>query len=114
MIAIPTPPSAHKVGLNKSQNHVLIGDCGVRLVLNAQNRGDKHMIRSQKKILVAAAVAGLVGGVMAEAKLANGSHAQTIAGRHVSSNTTTNNSCGGKDGCGGKGGCSSKTNSLAN
>lgn len=72
------------------------------------------MTRSQKKILVAAAVAGLAGGVMAEAKLANGSHAQATAGRQVFSNTTTNNSCSGKDGCGGKNGCSSKTNSLAN
>ena len=58
------------------------------------------MKKSQKAVLVTAAVAGLVGGVIAHAggKAANGQN-QIVAGKAAPANDTIKMSC---NGCGGK------------
>jgi hypothetical protein len=58
------------------------------------------MNKSQKTLLVTAAVAGLVGGIMAHAKIsATNSQNQTVVGKPVPVNDTIKMSC---NGCGGK------------
>lgn len=69
------------------------------------------MTTTQKRLLAAAAIAGLVGGAVAQAKLTNNSQLQKMAGKQMSScarSVNDGNSCSGKGGCGG----SSKTNST--
>jgi len=61
---------------------------------------DKIMNKSQKALLVTAALAGLVGGVMAQAKMnAPDRQNQSVAGKPAPANDTIKMSC---NGCGGK------------
>lgn len=59
------------------------------------------MNKSQKAVLVTAAVAGLVGGVLAHASInqAANSQSQNVAGKPAPANDTIKMSC---NGCGGK------------
>jgi hypothetical protein len=58
------------------------------------------MNKTQKTLLVTAAVAGLVGGVMANAKVnAAGGQSQNVAGKQAPAKDTIKMSC---NGCGGK------------
>ena len=58
------------------------------------------MNKTQKTLLVTAAVAGLVGGVMANAKVNAGTgQSQNVAGKQAPAKDTIKMSC---NGCGGK------------
>jgi hypothetical protein len=60
------------------------------------------MNKTQKTLLVSAAIAGLVGGALARAKLTDNNQNPSLAGKQASSVSGDKASC---NGCGGKGGC---------
>ena len=62
------------------------------------------MKKSQKNLLVAAAIAGLAVGAVAKDKVAGNDQIQHPAGKQVTNNFRVLNSCNG---------CSGKTNSVA-
>lgn len=62
------------------------------------------MTKTQKTLLVTAAITGLVAGAVAKAKVAQNGQSQNLAGKPVSGETLSRNSCNG---------CSAKTNSVA-
>jgi hypothetical protein len=68
------------------------------------------MNKTQKTLLVTAAITGLVAGAVAKAKTTDNHQNSNLAGKQASSRTvdlTGCNSCSGKGGCG-----SSKTNKV--
>ena len=70
------------------------------------------MNKTQKTLLVSAAIAGLVGGAVAKAKLSDNNQHSNAAGKQAASASVDRASC---NGCGGKGGCggsSGKTNKV--
>jgi hypothetical protein len=73
-----------------------------------QGKSPEDMTKTQKRLLAAAAIAGLVGGAVAKGKMISDTQIQAMAGKQTSSFDRNLNGC---NGCGGKGGCSSKTNS---
>jgi hypothetical protein len=74
------------------------------------------MNKTSKALLVSAAVAGLVGGAVAKAKLTDNNQNPNLAGKQASSASVDRascNSCGGKGGCGGTNSSSDgKTNKV--
>jgi hypothetical protein len=76
-----------------------------------KNKLKRIMNKTQKTLLVSAAIAGLVGGAVAKAKLTDNNQTANVAGKQASSASVDRaacNSCGGKGGCGGSG----KTNKV--
>jgi predicted oxidoreductase len=66
----------------------------------SQKIENKNMNKTQKTVLVTAAIAGLVGGVIANAKVSNGNNQiQNVAGKQAPATDTIRMSC---NGCGGK------------
>ena len=61
------------------------------------------MTKTQKTLLVTAAVAGLVVGAVVKAKTVSNDQCQNLAGKSVASETTCRNACIG---------CPAKTNSV--
>jgi hypothetical protein len=53
------------------------------------------MTKTQKNLLVAAAIAGLVGGAVVKAKVAGNDQRPNIAGQQVSDVSTNKSSCNG-------------------
>lgn len=66
------------------------------------------MKKTQKTLLITAAIAGLVAGAAAKAKMTNNNQNPTLAGKQALSASVDQSSCGGKGGCGG----TSKTNKV--
>jgi uncharacterized protein (DUF2345 family) len=62
------------------------------------------MTKTQKKLLMAAAMAGLVAGTIASAKNVSNDQIQNMAGKQALGNTTSLNGCPG---------CPAKTNSVS-
>jgi hypothetical protein len=74
------------------------------------------MNKTQKTLLVSAAIAGLVGGAVAKAKLSDNNQNPNLAGKQAASTSVDRascNGCGGKSGCGtNSGGSTGKTNKV--
>ena len=62
------------------------------------------MSKTQKKLFVAAAMAGLVAGTMANAKNTSNNQIQNLAGKHALGDTPIRNGCPG---------CPARTNSVS-
>ena len=61
------------------------------------------MNKTQKTLVITAAVAGLVAGAVAKAKTTENNKSSSVAGKQVSSASVDRAAC---NGCGGKGGTS--------
>ena len=70
---------------------------------------DTDMNKTQKTLLVTAAIAGLVAGAVAKASADRNVQNQDTAGKQVSTNHATSNAC---NGCNGQTNSTSKTNSV--